>query len=230
MFMCCIHGLILINNIFNYCEFSKLYLNMPFYNYKLENKTYSYCTYTFFILSKFFPNDSLYYFPNQIKSQKSNDFNTQNKNFWDTVCAYLYKSEKWNTYLRNSWWDTSKEWVTCTSTILKQQNIFHLIVKLVHWPHCKIIGWSTKVVIVLVKYMPVVRGKFPTVLTVAVFGRRNNVHWAWCWWHPWLIWRGVWGLLVHSPFYLRFRHKNIQQGVITKSIQMFKISRKLDFS
>ena len=116
------------------------------------------------------------------------------------------------------------------SSILKQQNIFHLIVKLVHWPHCKIIGWSTKVVIVLVKYMPVVRGKFPTVLTVAVFGRRNNVHWAWCWWHPWLIWRGVWGLLMHSPLYLGFRHKNIQQGVITKSTQIFKISRKLDFS
>lgn len=142
----------------------------------------------------------------------------------------LSVTEKWNAYLRYSWWDTSKEWITCTSTILKQQNIFHLIVKLVHWPHCKIIGWSTKVVIVLVKYMPVVRGKFPTVLTVAVFGRRNNVHWAWCWWHPWLIWRGVWGLLMHSPFYLGFRHKNIQQGVITKSTQIFKISRKLDFS
>lgn len=78
-----------------------------------------------------------------------------------------------------------------------------LIVKLVHWPHSKIIRWSAKVVIVLVKHMPVVRRKFPTVLTVAVFRRRNNVHWAWCWWHPrLLIWRGVWGLLMHSPFWL----------------------------
>lgn len=184
-----------------------------------------------YILSKFSPNVPLYHFLKQIKNQKieikilKTLITFLRQNMCLSVQNWKVKHVSQVLLMRQ----TSKEWITCTSTILKQQNIFHLIVKLVHWAHCKIIGWSTKVVIVLVKYMPVVRGKFPTVLTVAVFGRRNNVHWAWCWWHPWLIWRGVWGLLMHSPFYSGFRHKNIQQGVIT-STQIFKLSRKLDFS
>jgi len=88
---------------------------------------------------------------------------------------------------------------------IKATNMFHLIVKLVHWPHCKVIGRCPKVVIVLVKYMPVVRCKLPTVLTVAVFRWRNNFHLTCGWSHPLLIWRRVRGLVRHSPFCLGFR-------------------------
>lgn len=71
-YSCLIHNLLLTNNVFNYCAFSKLYSTFKYTILKLlENKTsYSYCTYTFFIFSKLFPNNPLYHSPKQIKNQK----------------------------------------------------------------------------------------------------------------------------------------------------------------